>query len=97
MWITLISTLLLAGGCLGGAHKTRPGGTFTVAVIPDTENMLDYKHQKDAGFAIDSAKLFMQQMAYIAENSVNRGEEIVFASSAGADRENKLRFRRTSE
>ncbi len=52
----LFLTLLLLAGCATGpvetpAHST----TFTLAVIPDTQNYLDYKHQRDEGFALDGS------------------------------------------
>ncbi|MCP5382836.1 MAG: serine/threonine protein phosphatase [Kordiimonadaceae bacterium] len=56
---------------------------FTIAMIPDTQNMVDYLHQRQAGFAIDSADLYIEQMQYIADNSENRGGEIAFATSVG--------------
>jgi len=41
----LAITCALVTGC-------QPGdGMFTVAVIPDTQNMVDFKHQKAEGFA----------------------------------------------
>jgi hypothetical protein len=57
--------------------------TFTIAVIPDTQNMLDFTHQEAAGFALDSADLFIEQMQYIAENTVSRGGDIAFVASVG--------------
>lgn len=56
---------------------------FTIAVIPDTQNMVDFVHQKDEGFAIDSADLFIEQMQYLADNTEANGGEIVFATSVG--------------
>ena len=40
---------------LGGCRT--PGGSppdreFTIAMIPDTQNYVDYTHQRDAGFAL---------------------------------------------
>ena len=73
--LSIICTLITA---------CQPGeGTFTIAVIPDTQNMVDFTHQKDAGFAIDSATLFMAEMQYIADNTVNNGGDIAFVASVG--------------
>ena len=41
---------------LGGCRT--PGGSppdreFTIAMIPDTQNYVDYTHQRDAGFALE--------------------------------------------
>jgi len=56
---------------------------FMIAVIPDTQNMVDYQHQKSEGFAIDSADLFVEQMEFLAENTVSNGGEIEFITSVG--------------
>lgn len=58
-------------------------GEFTVAVIPDTQNYVDYRHQKAAGFPIDAADLFFEQMRYIAEHARGAGGDIVFATHLG--------------
>ena len=47
--------------------------TFTIAVIPDTQNYLDYTHQKAEGFPFDANKLFIEQMQYIADNLESQG------------------------
>ena len=39
-------------------------GEFTVALIPDTQNYLDYLHQKAAGYPIDAVEMFYEQMRY---------------------------------
>ena len=52
--------------------------TFTIAVIPDTQNYLSYSHQSAEGFALDSGELFIQQMQSIAD----RGD-IAFVASVG--------------
>ena len=56
---------------------------FTIAVIPDTQNMLKYTHQKAEGFPLDAVDVFYEQMRFVAENSVTRGGDIVFAASVG--------------
>ncbi len=56
---------------------------FTIAVIPDTQNYLDYVRQKDEGFGIDGADLFVEQMQFIADNTTARGGEIEFVTSVG--------------
>lgn len=57
--------------------------SFSIAVIPDTQNYVDYKHQKAEGFALDSSELFIEQMQYIADRSVMRGGDIVFLTAVG--------------
>lgn len=56
---------------------------FTIAVIPDTQNMVDYRHQMAEGFPIDTAPIFIEQMEYLAENTVMNGGEIEFVTSVG--------------
>lgn len=56
---------------------------FTIAVIPDTQNMVDFMHQKEEGFPIDAADLFIEQMQFIADNTKTNGGEIEFVTSVG--------------
>ena len=58
-------------------------GEFTIAVIPDTQNYVDYRHQKSAGFPIDAAELFYEQMRYVAAHAQSAGGDIVFATHLG--------------
>lgn len=76
-------TLLLAisGAFITGCQPS--DSTFTIAVIPDTQNMVDFTHQKAAGFAIDSAALFIEEMQYIADNTVSNGGDIAFVAAVG--------------
>lgn len=75
--------LLVATSATLLAGCEQPDGTFTVAVIPDTQNMVDFTHQKSAGFALDSAALFIEEMQYIADNTVNKGGDIAFVAAVG--------------
>lgn len=72
---------LFASLCCAAAPTDKP--TFTVAVIPDTQNYADYRHQKAEGFAFDAAEIFLGQMRYIAANAANAGGDIVFATAVG--------------
>jgi hypothetical protein len=56
---------------------------FTLAVIPDTQNYIDFRHQKAKGFEFDAADLFIQQMRYVAGRSVNNGGDIAFLAAVG--------------
>ncbi|MDJ0877663.1 MAG: hypothetical protein QNI86_03575 [Halieaceae bacterium] len=62
---------------------------FTLAVIPDTQNMLDFRFQKGqelsgyGEFPINAADQFRGMLQYIADNSVGNGGDIVFATSVG--------------
>src|SRR3546814_19528935 len=56
---------------------------FTIAVIPDTKNYIDFGHQREAGFPIDAKGIFFDQMEYIARNARSAGGDIVFATAVG--------------
>lgn len=56
---------------------------FTIAVIPDTQNYLDYTHQRGEGFPFDAKEMFLEQMRYIAENVESAGGEIAFVTAVG--------------
>lgn len=56
---------------------------FEIAMIPDTQNYVDYTHQKDGGFAIDASEQFIEQMRWIADHARGAGGEIVFVASVG--------------
>ena len=60
-----------------------PDRAFTIAVLPDTQNYLDYTHQRSAGFPFDAGDMFLQQMQYIAANAESAGGDIAFATSLG--------------
>lgn len=81
--------LLLACLALIGcqeAERSPPAdttGPFTIAVIPDTQNYVDYSHQQAEGFAIDGSSLFIAQMEDIARRSAAKGGDLVFAASVG--------------
>src|SRR5262245_60089156 len=66
----------VAVACAMGALAVSPalaaGGSFAIAVLPDTQNMIDYKHQRASGFPIDASDLFLAQMRWIAEHTVPR-------------------------
>ncbi len=56
---------------------------FTIAVLPDTQNYLDYTHQMAEGFPFDANELFLEQMQYIADNLESEGGDIAFVTSLG--------------
>jgi hypothetical protein len=72
----------VAVGCQTPAAPAADG-SFQLAMIPDTQNYVDYTHQRDAGFALDASELFIEQMAWIAANSEPRGGDIVFVAAVG--------------
>ncbi len=76
----LVFSVLSATGCLGPAGQTPSASVapFEIAVIPDTQNYVDYSHQRVEGFAIDASELFIAQMQDIAAR-----EEVAFVVSVG--------------
>ena len=75
----LLCVLLVLGACASQApDEARASGPFTIAVIPDTQNYIDYRHQKNQGFALDGQDLFIAQMQDIAER-----DEVVFVAAVG--------------
>lgn len=82
-------TVLMAGASILPATAQAAGyrqgdcGEFTVAVIPDTQNYVDYRHQKWSGFPFDAVEQFYQQMRWVGDNAVSAGGDIVFATHVG--------------
>ena len=77
---TLTNLVIVASADTGNGDR---GQQFTIAVIPDTQNYLDYTHQKDEGFPFNANDLFMEQMQYIASNLKSQGGDIAFVTSLG--------------
>ena len=77
----LSAVLLLLAACQ--AHNKPDNASFTLAVIPDTQNYIDFRHQKEEGFELDSNELFIQQMQYIADHSFAKGGDIAFIAAVG--------------
>ena len=65
-------------------------GTFTIAAIPDSQNYLDFRHRKSAGFPLDAHEMFFAQMQYIADNARSNGGDIVFATHLGDIWQNRV-------
>ena len=78
----LCALWLLAGPAVADVPPAADG-RFTVAVIPDSQNYLDYKHQRATGFPIDAAEMFHDQVDYIARNVESAGGEIAFVTHVG--------------
>lgn len=85
--VLLAMGLLLSGNDSAFADSSLQ--QFTIAVIPDTQNMVDYRHQRGqeldgfGEFPFDASEQFMGMLDYIARHSVSRGGDIVFAASVG--------------
>ena len=78
----LVSLCLFVSGC-----SLRESGIreepFTIVMLPDTQNAVNFQRQKAQGFAIDSNEIFTGQMQYIADNAVANGGNVVFVASVG--------------
>lgn len=74
--------VLLLSACAALAPQ-QPADPFTIAVIPDTQNMVSYKHQPAEGFALDAGAQFQQQMATIANWRDEQGQALAFAIGVG--------------
>jgi hypothetical protein len=59
------------------------GNRFTIAVIPDTQNYVDYQHQKTEGFPFDARPMFIEQMQFVADHAESAGGEIAFVTALG--------------
>jgi len=71
---------------LGGwaaAQSPSSAQSFTIAVIPDTQNYIDYTQQTAAGFPVDGKAMFMEQMSYVAGRLVSQGGDIAFVTGMG--------------
>lgn len=65
------------------AYAAPKCGDFTVAVIPDTQNYTDYRHQKWSGFKFDAIEQFHDQLKWIRANARSAGGDVVFATHVG--------------
>lgn len=77
------SALLLLGVVVLAGCQHAPPAPFQIAMIPDTQNYVDYTHQTAEGFAFDASDLFIEQMAWIAEHGESSGGPIAFVASVG--------------
>lgn len=80
-----LTTVAADPASAGSAKGYRQGncGEFTVAMIPDTQNYVDYRHQKWSGFPFDATEQFYEQMRWVADNAESVGGGIVFATHMG--------------
>ncbi|MEZ4332244.1 MAG: serine/threonine protein phosphatase [Myxococcota bacterium] len=85
----LLAVFALIGlpGCGGlrgqGADRDPSATVFEIAMIPDTQNYVDYTHQREAGFVFDASLLLIEQMEWIASRTAPRGGEIAFVAAVG--------------
>jgi hypothetical protein len=84
---TALATVLALG--LGATHmaasaeKPSDDGRFTIAVIPDTQNYIDYTHQKAQGFPFDASPMFLEQLQFVADHTKSQGGDIAFVTGMG--------------
>jgi len=78
-YLQLVAITLCAMLSVSAAAANR----FTIAVIPDTQNYVDYNHRKSAGYQLDGSQIFLQQMGWVAGKSRVNGGDIVFSISLG--------------
>lgn len=81
-----LAAILAAAIALGGAAgpaSAQTGRDFTIAVLPDTQNYIDYTHQKATGFPFDAKGQFLEQMRYVAAHLKSAGGDIAFVSGLG--------------
>lgn len=76
-WLALLMAWLLSA-CATTDTVSSTAEPFTIAVIPDTQNYVDYRHQQAAGFALDAKALFLAQMQDIAAR-----DDVVFVAAVG--------------
>ena len=75
---------VLAGGTASFAQRAEgeggKGGAFSIAVVPDTQNMIDYKHQRASGFPFDASELFPRVTTWLGfpRDMVLRGYMVDF-------------------
>lgn len=79
----VLAVCLLLSTLAGAGAASADDGRFTIAVIPDTQNYVDYKHQRAAGFPIDAAEMLFDQVDFIARNLESEGGEIAFVTHVG--------------
>ena len=61
----------------------RKNTQFTVAVVPDTQNYSNHRHQRELGFPLNTREMLWDMMQHIARNSVKNGGSIAFATGLG--------------
>ena len=79
----VLTAAALALAVPAAAQGEQAADSFTVAVIPDTQNYLDFTHQTEAGFPFNAREIFFDQMEYIARHAQSQGGDIAFAVAVG--------------
>jgi hypothetical protein len=79
-WLVAVCTVLVVSGW---AASPTPDLKFTIAVVPDTQNYIDFTHQRANGYPFDAVEMFYDQMQWIARNVESAGGEIAFVTQVG--------------
>lgn len=82
-----IASLVLLAFCSvsfsAGPGPTPASAPFTIAVVSDTQNYLDFRRQRATGYPFDAREMFRDQMAFLARNLRSAGGDIAFVSAVG--------------
>lgn len=85
-----VALLGFAGCGLFGSSRSLTDGqragsktVFEIAMIPDTQNYVDYTHQREAGFVFDAQNLLLEQMQWVVSRGATRGGTIAFVAAVG--------------
>ena len=81
-WLALVASALLPVAAAWAANPP-VDRQFTIAVVPDTQNYLDFNNQRAAGYPFDGVEIFYEQMAWIARNVTSAGGSIAFVTHVG--------------
>ncbi|MGC4028430.1 MAG: hypothetical protein QM696_06140 [Steroidobacteraceae bacterium] len=87
-----VSLAVLLSACAGTSQKATTDTGFTIAVIPDTQNYVNYKRQKADGFPFDASEQFIAQFRYIAANVESAGGDIAFVAGLGDNWEHQSKL-----
>jgi hypothetical protein len=81
--IALCTCGLLSTGIGQASATPREPAVFTMAVVSDTQNMLDYRHQRSEGFVLDGADQFLTMMRAIAAWRDDNDRPLAFVAGVG--------------
>lgn len=81
--LLLVTAAAMPSAANAAGYRQGACGDFTVAMIPDTQGYVDYRHQKASGFPYDGAEQLYDQMRWIGEHAQSAGGDIAFATHMG--------------
>lgn len=73
------------GGVLMGAGAMAAVSPvpFTIAVLPDTQNYVDYSHQRASSFPFDAQEMLYDQLQFVRRHLRSSGGDIAFVTAEG--------------